>query len=100
MDQGVCALFPAKPGPVTLVSLLPRGEGYQVALLEGEAISTEMVFRGNPLRVRFAQATPRIIDWIFSEGIGHHWMAAYGHFGNEIKQWASLCGPALKLSTI
>ena len=97
MDQGVCALFPAKPGPVTLVNLLPRGDGYQLALLEGEAISTTMVFRGNPLRVRFAQPTPQIIDWIFREGIGHHWMAAYGHFGNEIKHWASLCGPALKL---
>ena len=29
MGQGVCALFPARPGPVTLVSLLPRGAGYQ-----------------------------------------------------------------------
>ncbi|MGA2502015.1 MAG: hypothetical protein ABSH20_30095 [Tepidisphaeraceae bacterium] len=97
MDQGVCALFPAKPGPVTLVSLLPCGDGYQLALLEGEAISTEMVFRGNPLRVRFPQPTPQIIDWIASEGIGHHWMAGYGHVGREIKKWAMLCGPSLKL---
>ncbi len=97
MDQGVCALFPAKPGPVTLVNLVPRGDGYQLALLEGEAISTTMVFRGNPLRVRLPQPTPQIIEWIFREGIGHHWMAAYGHFGKEIKYWAGLCGPALKL---
>ncbi|MGD0900446.1 MAG: hypothetical protein ABR915_21650 [Thermoguttaceae bacterium] len=97
MDQGVCALFPARPGPVTLVSLLPRGEGYQLALLEGEAISTEMVFRGNPLRVRFARPTPDIIEWIFREGIGHHWMAGYGHVGGEIRKWAALCGPSLRL---
>jgi L-fucose isomerase-like protein len=96
MDQGVCSLFPAKPGPVTLISLIARGDGYQLALLEGEAISTTMVFRGNPLRVRFRQPTSRIIAWIFAEGIGHHWMAGYGHWGSAIQQWASLCGPALR----
>jgi L-fucose isomerase-like protein len=97
MDQGVCATFPARPGPVTLVSLLPRGDGYQLAVLEGEALSTTMVFPGNPLRVRFPQPTPQLIEWIFAEGIGHHWMAGYGHVGDEISQWASLCGPSLWL---
>jgi len=100
MGQGVCALFPAKPGPVTLVSLLPRGDGYQVAVLEGEALSTDMVFPGNPLRVRFAAPTPAIIEWIAAEGIGHHWMAGYGHVAQEVRQWASLCGPNLKLLEI
>jgi L-fucose isomerase-like protein len=97
MDQGVCATFPAKPGPVTLVSLLPRGDGYQLALLEGEAVPTTMVFPGNPLRVRFPQPTPRLIEWVFAEGIGHHWMAGYGYVADEIIQWASLCGPSLRL---
>jgi L-fucose isomerase-like protein len=97
MDQGVCALFPAKPGPVTLVSLLPQGGGYQLAILEGEAVSTTMVFPGNPLRVRFPQPTSALIDWIFAEGIGHHWMAGYGHVANEIGEWAGLCGSQLKL---
>jgi len=97
MDQGVCALFPAKTGPVTLASLLPLGDGYQIALLEGEALPTEMVFLGNPLRVRFPQPTARIIEWVFAEGIGHHWMAGYGRFGDEIRQWADLCGPGLRL---
>jgi L-fucose isomerase-like protein len=97
MDQGVCSLFPAKPGPVTLVSLLPRGDGYQLALLEGEAVSTTMVFPGNPLRVRFPQPAPDLIDWIFAEGIGHHWMAGYGHVATEIREWAALCRPGLRL---
>lgn len=97
MGQGVCALFPAKPGPVTLLSLLPLGDGYQCAMLEGEAISTEMVFPGNPLRVRFPQPTSQLIDWIHAEGIGHHWMAGYGHVGEEIRQWASIAGGSLRL---
>jgi len=100
MDRGVCSLFPAKPGPVTLVSLLPKGDGYQLALLEGEALSTTMVFPGNPLRVRFLQPTGEIINWIFAEGIGHHWMAGYGHVAGEIRQWADLCGNALRLLTL
>ena len=97
MGQGVCALFPAKPGPVTLVSLLPCGEGYQCALLEGEALPTEMVFPGNPLRVRFPLPTQQLIEWIHAEGVGHHWMAGYGHVGDEIRLWASIAGKTLRL---
>ncbi len=97
MDQGVCALFPARPGPITLVSLIPYGAGYQCALLEGEALSTEMVFPGNPVRVRFDQPTEKLIDWIFAAGIGHHWALGYGHVGREIRYWAGMCGPGLRL---
>jgi L-fucose isomerase-like protein len=91
MGQGVCALFPAKPGPVTLVSLVATPGGYQVALLEGQALPTEMVFPGNPVRVRFAQPTAELIDWIHAEGIGHHWMIGQGHVGGQLRQWAKLC---------
>ena len=97
MGQGVCALFPARPGPVTLMNLVPFGDGYQLALLTGEALSTEMVFPGNPLRVQFSQRTTDLIDWIHAEGVGHHWMAGYGQVAPEIRSWASLAGPSLKL---
>jgi len=97
MGQGVCALFPARPGPVTLVNLVPHGDGYQMALLEGQALSTDMVFPGNPLRVEFTQRTTDLIDWIHAEGVGHHWMAGYGQVGQELRWWASMAGPALTL---
>jgi L-fucose isomerase-like protein len=97
MGQGVCALFPARPGAVTLTSLVPRGHGYQVAVLEGEAVSSPMVFPGNPLRVRFDRPVGRIIDWIFEEGIGHHWMAGYGRVGSILAQWGKLCGGAVRM---
>ncbi len=97
MGQGACALFPARPGPVTLLNLVPRGAGYQAALLEGEAVPTTMVFPGNPLRVRFAAPVDRLIEWIHDEGIGHHWMAAYGHMGETIRCWSHLAGPDLRL---
>ena len=97
MTQGVCALFPVKPGPVTLLSLVPHQDGYQCALLEGEAVSTEMVFPGNPLRVRFRRPVAEIIEWIYDEGIGHHWLAGLGHVGGEIRTLAALCGSSLRL---
>jgi L-fucose isomerase-like protein len=122
-NQGVCSLFPAKSGPVTLVNIMPAGAGYQMAVLEGEALATEMVFPGNPLRVKFdvvagvadpgsASSRPttgfhcqrsdlkpvsKVLDWIFANGIGHHWMAGYGHVGNEIKDLANIIGGDLKL---
>jgi L-fucose isomerase-like protein len=97
MGQGVCALFPAKPGPVTMLNILPIETGYQIAVLEGHAISTSMVFPGNPLRVTFGRPIAELIDWIYDEGIGHHWMAAYGHVGAEVHQWCKTCPSDLKV---
>ena len=97
MDHGVCALFAAKPGPVTLLNLMPVGDSYQVALLRGEALATEMVFPGNPVRVRFAPTAADLIEWIAAEGVGHHWMVGYGDYTGEIRQWAKMCGGALHL---
>jgi L-arabinose isomerase len=97
MGQGVCALFPARPAPVTLVNLVPCQDGYQCGLLEGEALSTELVFPGNPVRVRFVPPTDRLIAWIFQQGLGRHWALGYGHVGAEIRQWARMCGRGLTL---
>lgn len=97
MGQGVCALFPARPGPVTLLSLLATPAGYQVALLEGEALPTAMVFPGNPVRVAFAQPTRDLIAWIHEEGIGHHWMIGYGHVGSQVRAWAAMAEAGLRL---
>ncbi len=97
MDQGVCAIFPAKPGPVTLLNLMTKPDGYQLALVEGEAVHTEMVFPGNPVRVKFSQPLSDVMDWIFDEGIGHHWMIGYGHVGEEIRTWAKIVGKDVSL---
>lgn len=97
MGQGVCALFPARPGPVTLLSLNATAAGYQLALLEAEALPASMVFPGNPVRIQFAQPTSHLIEWIHESGIGHHWMIGYGQVGAQIRDWARLAGPSLTL---
>jgi L-fucose isomerase-like protein len=100
MGQGVCAQFPSKPGPVTLLNLTPGENSYLCAVLEGEAVKTEMLFPGNPLQVRFTTSPTEINDWIFNNGLGHHWMAAYGHYSQEIIQWNRICGKTLKIIEI
>ena len=96
MSEGVCSLFPARPGPVTLVNLLPKGASYQMAVMEGEAVPTEMVFPGNPLRVRFERPVEHTIAWLHDQGIGHHWMAGYGSVQRELQHLARMVGTDLR----
>lgn len=92
MDSGVCALFPARPGPVTLVNLVATQSGYRLAMLAGEAIPTDMVFPGNPLRVRFRSDYRDILEWIVREGLGHHWMGAYGDLRQPLADLMTMVG--------
>jgi L-fucose isomerase-like protein len=92
MEHGLCCLFPARPGPVTLLNLVAQLGGYKMGLLYGEAVETDMVFPGNPLRVRFASAYGQVLDWIVQEGLGHHWMAAYGDLRQPLADLAGMAG--------
>ena len=95
MGQGVCSLFTAKPGPVTLVNITAQPEAYLCGILEGIAEPTGMVFPGNPIRVRFTQPVAKLIPWIHETGLGHHWMIGYGHHAAALRVWAELTGSSL-----
>ncbi|MHB1357360.1 MAG: hypothetical protein ACYCZF_15430 [Anaerolineae bacterium] len=92
MNRGVCCLFAARPGPVTLLNITPTVSGYRLAALFGEALETEMVFPGNPLKVQFRTPCGDILNWIAQQGLGHHWMAAYGDLREELGHLAALTG--------
>ena len=92
MNCGLCCLFPARPGPVTLLNIVPKLDGYILAALYGAAIETDMVFPGNPLRVRFKSDYRQILSWIIEEGLGHHWMAAYGDLRQSLADLAAMDG--------
>ncbi|MCS7221975.1 MAG: hypothetical protein RML36_05940 [Anaerolineae bacterium] len=92
MNRGVCALFPARPGPVTLVNLVPTLNGYRMGVMFGEAVETDMIFPGNPLRVRFQSDYRALLRWIVAEGLGHHWMAAYGDLRRPLADLAAMVG--------
>jgi len=92
MNCGLCCLFPGKPGPVTLLNVVPKLDGYTLAGLYGEAVETDMVFPGNPLRVRFQSDYRQILEWIIQEGLGHHWMAVYGDLRESLGHLAKMDG--------
>jgi len=97
MDRGVCCLFTAKPGTVTLINIIPAIDGYKMGVMTGEAVETEMIFPGNPLRVQFDSSTLAVLDWIKDKGLGHHWMAAYGDLRNQLTDFANMVGIQLTL---
>ncbi len=92
MDQGLCCLFPARPGSVTLINIVPTLGGYKVGVLFGEAIRTGMVFPGNPLKVRFDSDYREVLSWVAKEGLGHHWMAVYGDFREHLADLVGMVG--------
>ena len=90
--RGVCVLFPSKPGKVTLVNLVGRKDTYRMCVVSGKAIHTEMVFPGNPIRVKISIAVNKFLKTIAEEGFGHHWMIGYGDVRTELTYLASLNG--------
>jgi L-arabinose isomerase len=94
MERGCCVRFPARAGPVTLVNSVPTLSGYRLAVLYGQAVETEMLFPGNPLCVRFQSDYQTLLAWIAAEGLGHHWMAAYGDLRRPLRDLCALAGCA------
>jgi L-fucose isomerase-like protein len=97
MDRGLCCLFTAKPGPVTLVNIVPTMNSYKMGVMFGDAVRTEMIFPGNPLKVRFDADIKEILTGIADEGLGHHWMAAYGDLRVQLADFARMIGCQLTL---
>lgn len=91
-DKGVCVLFPGRPGKVTMVNLVGRKETYRMCVVGGEAVKTEMVFAGNPVRVRLPVNTEEFLKLVAREGFGHHWMIGYGDVKEELAEFCGLTG--------
>jgi len=90
VNKGVCTLFPARTGIVTLVNLVGRKGTFRLSVITGEAIECGMEFPGNPLKVRFQSSLDDINEQIASKGIGHHWIAGYGDVRKELEYYCYL----------
>jgi L-fucose isomerase-like protein len=84
MHKGACVLFPAKTGPVTLVNLVGRRGTYRMGIAIGQAVPTDMVFAGNPVKVVFERGAQHYLDVVAAEGLGHHWIIGYGDVRNVL----------------
>jgi len=91
-NDGVCIRFTSKPGPVTFVNLVGRKGNYRMCAFEGQAVPTEMVFEGNPLK--FVMKTPFRKIWkaVSTGGFGHHWMTAYTHAVPILQEFCNITG--------
>jgi len=91
-NKGTSVLFPAKSGKVTLVNLVGRKDTYRMCIVEGEAVKTEMVFAGNPARVKFPIPVNEFLEIVAENGFGHHWMIGYGDVKEELEDFCKLVG--------
>lgn len=89
-NRGLCVLFPSKPGKITMANLVGRRGTYRMGVIEGNAIQTEMVFPGNPIRVKLPITISRYLEIIEKFGLGHHWIIAYGNHLKSLECLASL----------
>ncbi len=89
-NRGLCVLFPSKLGKVTMVNLVGRKGTYRMGIIEGEAIKTEMVFPGNPIRVKLPTSINKYLEIVEKFGLGHHWIIAYGNYLKSLEYLASL----------
>lgn len=92
MDIGVTVQYTGRPGPVTLLNLIGRRGSYRIGIVTGEAVPTDMVFPGNPVKVRLDVQVDKFIYDTADKGLGHHWMICEGDVSEELRYLASLTG--------
>lgn len=90
MERGVCTKFLVKPGKVTAVNICGHGDKFRLSFMVGDAIPCGMEFPGNPVKIKFEKPVSKINREIMDNGIGHHWMVAYGDFSEELKYFCKI----------
>ena len=91
-ETGVCCKFLMKPGKVTAVDICGNGDNFRMSVMVGDAIPCGMEFPGNPVKIRFDKNVEDINEEIMANGIGHHWMVAYGDYVEELKYFCKING--------
>jgi L-fucose isomerase-like protein len=92
MDTGVTVQYPGRPGRVTAVNLVGPSGDYRIGLFSGEAVPTELVFPGNPVKVRLDVPMPQFLEEIAEAGLGHHWMIGEGDAIDAFVEFGRLTG--------
>jgi len=89
-EDGVCTKFLVKPGKVTAVNICGHGDGFRLSAMVGEAIPCTMEFPGNPVKIQFEKSIFDMNKEIMANGIGHHWMVAYGDYMEELRYFCKI----------
>jgi L-fucose isomerase-like protein len=89
---GPTAVFPLKPGLVTLARLSYSAGKYRLLILEGEALDSPLMFMGNTAEVRPDSGAQKLLDTIIYGGFEHHTVMTYGRHADILTEWARLIG--------
>jgi hypothetical protein len=73
-----------------MANLVGRKGTYRLSIIEAEALQTEMVFPGNPIKLKLSLSINAFLDKVEKFGIGHHWIIVYGNYIEELKILSSL----------
>jgi len=89
-EDGVCTRFLVKPGTVTAVNICGHGDDLRLSVMIGEAVPCTMEFPGNPVKIKFDRPVSDMNKDIMKNGIGHHWMVAYGDYSEELRYFCKI----------
>ena len=89
-EDGVCTRFLVKPGKVTAVNICGHGDEFRLSYMVGDAVPCSMEFPGNPVKIKFEKSVSDMNKEIMRNGIGHHWMVAYGDYSEELKYFCKI----------
>jgi len=87
---GVTIEFPLKPGQITLTRIATVEDNYRILLATGDALETDLLARGTPVRAKMARSVADLIETIIYQGFPHHYVVGYGDVSREIKELARL----------
>ena len=89
-ETGVCCKFVMAAGKVTAVNICGHGDTFRLSYMVGDAIPCGMEFPGNPVVIRFDKPVEQINEEIMANGIGHHWMVAYGDLSDALERFCKI----------
>ena len=89
-ETGVCTKFLVKPGKVTAVNICGHGDKFRLSAMVGDAVPCGMEFPGNPVKIKFRKDVTQISKEIMANGVGHHWMVAYGDYMEELRNFCKI----------
>ena len=89
-ETGVCCKFVMAAGKVTAVNICGHGDTFRLSYMVGNAIPCGMEFPGNPVVIRFEKPVEQINEEIMANGIGHHWMVAYGDLSDALERFCKI----------
>ena len=68
------------------------GDEFRLSFMVGDAVSCGMEFPGNPVKIKFDKPVSQINREIMKNGIGHHWMVAYGDHSEALRRFCKIKG--------